>query len=50
MLATFGVVGGSLQVYDILTPQATYSAWVVVMLLAVVPVLVGSPGRGRGTR
>jgi hypothetical protein len=40
-LATFGIVGGSLQVYDILIPQAVYHPLVMVTLLGVLPVGVG---------
>ncbi|WP_436494489.1 macro domain-containing protein [Actinokineospora sp. HUAS TT18] len=40
-LATFGVIGGSLQVYDILTPGATYHPVAMVGLLAVAPLGVG---------
>ncbi|MBM7773673.1 hypothetical protein JOD54_003877 [Actinokineospora baliensis] len=40
-LATFGVVGGSLQVYDVLTPQPSYHPVVIIVLLAVLPVTVG---------
>ncbi|GAA3014566.1 macro domain-containing protein [Actinokineospora diospyrosa] len=39
--ATFGVIGGSLQVYDVLTPQPSYQPLVMVLLLAVLPVTVG---------
>ncbi|HVK25548.1 MAG TPA: macro domain-containing protein, partial [Actinokineospora sp.] len=40
-LATFGVIGGSLQVYDILTPTASYHPLAMVGLLAAAPVGVG---------
>ncbi|HEY0640982.1 MAG TPA: macro domain-containing protein [Pseudonocardiaceae bacterium] len=40
-LATLGVVGGSLQVYDILTPQATYHPLVMVAVLGLLPLGVG---------
>ncbi|MCG8918592.1 DUF6430 domain-containing protein [Actinokineospora sp. PR83] len=40
-LATFGVIGGSLQVYDILTPNANYQPALMVLALGVTPVAVG---------
>ncbi|MCS7481912.1 macro domain-containing protein [Umezawaea endophytica] len=40
-LATFGVLGGSVQIYDVLTPKATYSPLVMAVLLGVLPITVG---------
>ncbi|MEJ2851875.1 MULTISPECIES: macro domain-containing protein [unclassified Saccharothrix] len=40
-LATFGVLGGAMQVYDILTPSATYHPLVMVAVLGLAPIAVG---------
>lgn len=40
-LATFGIVGGSLQVYDVLISQAAYNPLTMIALLGVLPVGVG---------
>ncbi|MDU0289559.1 macro domain-containing protein [Saccharothrix longispora] len=40
-LATFGVLGGGTQVYDVLTPQATYHPVAMLALLGLLPLTVG---------
>ncbi|MFI6306760.1 macro domain-containing protein [Amycolatopsis thailandensis] len=40
-LATFGVLGGSVQIYDILAAPASYNPLVMIALLGLLPVSVG---------